>query len=94
MAREFTTPHNGLKTVVWEQQVDGIPVFEAVLISHTTRKGELVNLSSQFLPDPTAAAERGVPNRAALLAAPEVSARQAVAIAARNLGEEHHGGRD
>ena len=88
VARDFTTPHSGLKTVVWEQQVDGVPVFEAVLISHTTRNGELVNLSSQFLPDPTAAADRGVPNRAAHLAAPEVSARQAVAIAARNVGED------
>ncbi len=88
VARDFTTPHSGLKTVVWEQQVDGVPIFEALLISHTTRNGELVNLSSQFLPDPVGAADRGVPNRAAHLAAPEVSARQAVAIAARNVGEQ------
>ena len=27
--REYVTPHNGLQTVVWEQQVDGIAVFEA-----------------------------------------------------------------
>jgi len=88
VAREFATPHSGMRTVVWEQQVEGIPVFEAVLISHTTRQGELVNLSSQFLPDPTAAADQGVPNWSAVLAAPQVSARQAVALAARNLGEE------
>ena len=25
--REFVGAHNGLKTVVWEQQVEGIPVF-------------------------------------------------------------------
>lgn len=88
VAREFTTPHSGLRTVVWEQQVEEVPVFEAVLISHTTRQGELVNLSSQFLPDPPTAAERGVPNHVAQMAAPEVSARQAVALAARNLGED------
>jgi len=42
--REYVTPHNGLRTVVWEQEVDGVPVFQAVLISHTTRCGELVNI--------------------------------------------------
>ena len=40
--------------VVWEQKVDGIPLFEATFISHTTRNGELVNVSSQFVPDPVA----------------------------------------
>src|SRR5436189_189708 len=54
--REFVTGHNGLRTVVWEQQVDGIPVFESVLISHTTANGELVNISSQFMADPEQAA--------------------------------------
>jgi len=88
ISREYVTAHNGLKTVIWEQQVDGIAVFEAVLISHTTSRGELVNLASQFLPNPEQAATRGTPNRAALVAAPAVSARQAVALAARNVGTE------
>ena len=38
--REFVTPHNGLRPVVWQQQVDGVPVFESLLIAHTTRNGE------------------------------------------------------
>ncbi len=84
--REFVTAHNGLRTVVWEQQLDGIPVFEALLVAHTTRHGELVSLSSHFVPDPERAARRGTPDRAALLAAPPVSARRAVVLAARNLG--------
>ncbi len=84
--REYVTPHNGLKTVVWEQQVDGIAVFEGVLISHTTKRGELVSISSQFLPDPVGAVARGMPAGAKLIATPSVSARQAVALAARNLG--------
>ena len=88
ITREFITAHNGLKTVVWEQQVEGIALFEAVLISHTTSKGELVNLSSQFVPDPAAAADNGAPNRAALIAAPVVTAPQAVALAAQNVGVE------
>src|SRR6185436_4204774 len=30
--REFVTPHTGLKTVVWEQRLHDIPIFEGVLI--------------------------------------------------------------
>ena len=86
--REFTTPHNGLQTVVWEQQVDGIPVFEGLLISHTTAKGELVSLASHFLPRPMEAAQVGMPARAAVRTNPPITARQAVALAAQNLGEK------
>jgi len=85
--REFTAAHNGLKTVVWEQQVEGIPVFEAVLISHTTKHGELVNLSSRFVPNVAQAASRGLPNGSAL-AAPAISAAQAAALAGQNVGED------
>jgi hypothetical protein len=48
VSREYVTEHNGLRTVVWEQQLDGIPVFKAVLYGHITKNGELVSLSSQF----------------------------------------------
>ena len=85
--RDYVTPHNGLRTVVWEQQVDGITLFDSVLVSHTTRRGELVNLSSRFLADPEAAANRGTPNRAAGVASTGISARRAVVIAAGNIGE-------
>ena len=88
VTRDYTTPHNGLKTVAWEQQADGIPVFEGALISHTTRQGELVNICSQFIPDPVKAAVRGVSAGSASPAAPSVTARQAVTLAARNVGQE------
>ena len=85
--RDYTNAHNGLRSVVWQQQVDGVPVFGALLQSHVTRRGELVNVASHFLADPAAAATRGTPRRAALLAAPIIPAREAVAVAARNIGE-------
>jgi len=85
ISRDYVTPNNGLHTVVWEQQVDGIAVFEGVLISHTTSKGELVNISSQFVPDPDGAATLGTPNRAALETAPVLTSRRAVMLAARNV---------
>ncbi len=86
--REFVSTHNQLKTVVWEQQLDGIPVFDGLLIAHTTGKGELVNLSSQMLPEAARAADRGVKNRAVVQAAPHFSARKAVKVAAESVEEE------
>ena len=86
--RDDVTAHNGLHTVVWEQQVDGIAVFEATLISHTTRKGELVSVASGFVSNPDAAATRGTPDRVSLVNTPIVSAQQAVALAASEAGEK------
>ena len=62
-------------------------MFEAVLISHTSRRGELVNISDQFLPDPTGAVARGGQNLTNLSASLSVSARRAVAIAAGQIDE-------
>jgi uncharacterized repeat protein (TIGR01451 family) len=85
--REFTTAHNGLRTVAWQQEVDGIPVLDGLFVAHVTRREELVNVSSCFVKNPEAAATAGTPNRAATLAQPPIPARQAIALAARNTGE-------
>lgn len=87
-ARDTTASHNGVRTVIWQQQVQGIPVFEAKLISHTTRRGELMSISSQFVPNPDAAARIGGKDIAKLVSAPPVDAAGAVAIAAQNVGEK------
>ncbi len=86
--REFVTAHNGLRTVVWEQQVDGIPVFEGLFISHTTRNGELVNVSSHFLANPEKAAESEAlsQGQTAARSEPGLNVRAAVAVAAGNIG--------
>ncbi len=84
--RDYQGEH-GLRTVVWEQQVDGIPVFDSVLAAHTTGKGELISLSSQFLPEPDRAADRGTPNRVAKARAPTISAERALRVAAENVAE-------
>jgi alpha-tubulin suppressor-like RCC1 family protein len=86
--REFVTAHNGMKTLVWQQELNGIPVFEALLIAHTTRRDELVNVASQFVPDPERAANAGVPQRAALVARPDISSLQAVRLAAATTGDQ------
>jgi uncharacterized repeat protein (TIGR01451 family) len=87
ITRTSITPHNGLRTVVWQQQLDGIPVFESVLIGNTTKRGELVSLSSQFLPNLSAIADAGTPARATVQGAPPISATDAILRAAADLGE-------
>ena len=85
--REFVNARNGLRTTVWEQQLDGIGVFDALLISHLSVRGELVSLSSHFVPAPASAADAGTPNRALLENSPLVTASQAVLDSLQNLGE-------
>ncbi len=85
--QEFTGTQNGLHSVMWEQQLDGIGLFEGTLISHTTKKGELVNLSSHFLANLAQAADAGTTNRAVLQQTQVISLEQAVAAAAQDAGE-------
>jgi Fungalysin metallopeptidase (M36)/Calx-beta domain/Putative Ig domain/Fungalysin/Thermolysin Propeptide Motif len=85
--RDYVGSHNGLHTTIWEQLVDGIPVFNGLLISHVTRKEELVSISSQFIPDASKAATMGTPNRKAMQASPMITAAKAVMKAMENLGE-------
>ena len=84
--RDYVDAHNSLRTVVWEQRLDGIPVFQSVLMGHLTGQGELTSLSSSFVPDAAASADAATPGRKALQASPPVSAAQAIRLAAQNLG--------
>ena len=85
--RDFTARHNGLRTVVWEQQLDGITVDDGVLVGHESSQGELVMLSSLMIPEAATAGDRGTPNRRAAQAAPPITAEQAVRISAAQVGE-------
>ena len=86
--RDYVTEHNGLRTVIWEQTMDDIPVFEGLLVGHVTRNGELVSISSRFVPDVAKAADAGTPNRKSLAASPAISVAKAIAIAASNIGAD------
>ncbi len=84
--REDTSPASGLQTVVWQQMLDGIPVFEGMLKATTSAGGELVNIGSQFVATPEIAADAGTPDREVAQIAPRISAAEAVALAAENVG--------
>jgi fungalysin metallopeptidase (M36)/List-Bact-rpt repeat protein/fungalysin/thermolysin propeptide len=86
ISREYVDKHNGLHTTVWEQTQDGIPIYDALLISHVTRNGELVSLADHFVSNPLNAANKGTPRRVTLLTRPTVSAAEAIAKAATDIG--------
>ena len=76
--RDFLTPGTGTRTMVWEQHLGGIPLFEGLFTAHMSRRGELVSLSSHFHPDPARAARARGLNPAALVARPPISALEAI----------------
>jgi Fungalysin/Thermolysin Propeptide Motif len=53
--RDYITPVTGARTVVWQQQVGGIPVFNALFSAHMTATGELAAVACDFIPAPTQA---------------------------------------
>jgi hypothetical protein len=84
--RDYVTPHNGMQTTLWQQELDGIEVYEAVFAAHTTKAGELIGIASQFLADPAAAAYGGATAYASR-SQPAITAQQAVVAAAGSLEE-------
>ncbi len=86
--RAYVTDHSGLRTTVWQQQFDGIPVHEACFVATVSRHGELVSVSSRFAPDLARAAEAGRPRQGKLARnLPGLTARQAVLRAAAAVEE-------
>src|SRR3954466_7614208 len=84
--RQFVSRNNGVRTTVWEQQVDGIPIYESVLMGHVTANQELVNISSSFVPQPELAVRLANPNGGARQSLPGISVAEGIAIAAEALG--------
>ena len=87
VSRDYVTPHNGLRTMVWQQAIDGLRVFESTLQANITAKGELVNIASRFVPDARAAAETGTPEAPRTLSQPPVDAPRAISVAAATVGD-------
>ncbi len=77
MIRDDVTQRSGLKTLVWEQELHGIPLHRTIFKANLTRRGELVSISSYLLPTPK-------PN----LSMPELDAAEAVSRAAASLGDQ------
>jgi uncharacterized repeat protein (TIGR03803 family) len=87
VTRDDVTAHNGMRTVVWQQQVDGVPLYNSILKANLTKDGTLVTLGSHFLSDASAATGMDVAQRTALVAQPPVDVKKAISLAAANLGD-------
>lgn len=85
--RDTVSPHSGLRTIVWQQELAGLPLFEADLVANLTRDGALVSVASRMVAEPAAAAERGTPGWLAMLERPVVDRAGALEAAARELGQ-------
>ena len=80
VTREDVTAHNGMTTLVWQQQHAGIPLYNTIFKANVSQAGEVITVSDHFMPDTTVAAatEDGVA---------DLSAAQAVSKAAAGLGD-------
>ncbi len=85
ITRDDTTAHNGMKTVVWQQELDGIPLFQTIFRASLTKNGEIITLGGNYLGDPAAATRMDAKKRAALVANPPVEATRAVVLAATDI---------
>lgn len=78
--RDAVGKGNGLRTMVWEQQLGGVPIFEAKLVANLTGGGQLVSVASRFVPNLRSTASRSV-------ATPTLSAEEAIVNAMGAMGE-------
>lgn len=74
--RDYGTAHNGARHLTWQQQIDGVDIFEAQLRANLTADNRLINIGSTMLPRP----EGGF-----VIPASKLSASEAVVAAARNV---------
>lgn len=88
VTREDITAHNGVSTLVWQQQLDGIPLFNTILKANVTKDGQLVTLTDHFLANPEQAAGKNAEDREALIQASPVDAPKAISLAAVSLGDQ------
>jgi hypothetical protein len=90
--RDYVSAGNGARTVVWQQQVTGVPVFNALLIGHITPAGELACLSSKFIPSPAQAADPAMLALVQSSADLPLSSPLAIVAAATNIGDRFAAG--
>ncbi len=78
VTREDVTAHNGMSTLVWNQQVNGVPVFKTIFKANVTRNGEIITLNDHFLASPVAQTS---------IAQATVNAPRAISLAAASVND-------
>src|SRR5262245_60678413 len=52
LAKEYTTPHNGVTHLVYRQRFQGIEVHNAAWVAHIGADGVVLNAGGKFYPEP------------------------------------------
>jgi len=78
MARDATTAHNGVRTLWWQQQINGVDVLGSDLRVNILPDGRIVSIGSRMLPE---TALNTAANKQSL-----ITRSQAVKLAATNIG--------
>lgn len=78
----ITTAHHGMKAAIWQQESDGIPVFQTILRARLTKHGDLITLGGNHLGDPATATHLDAKRRAAMIANPPAAPTRAIVLAA------------
>ena len=91
LKRDYTLAHNGLRSIHWQQELQGVSVFEGIMVGHVTRQGELVSLSTRMVPNLAQANALGLNHFVGGAANPPLTAVQAVVLAAADIGEKSLG---
>ncbi len=82
--KDYKTKPANFRTMIWNQELDGISVFQGMFKAHLASHGELINVGSHFVPDLEQKADK-IANRKQLLAKPPISLKEAIVRAAENL---------
>jgi outer membrane lipoprotein-sorting protein len=83
--RDDITEHSGLRTTVWQQLLDDIPVYGGDLLAHTTKRDELISIGSGFVPA-LDRSKKASGERRALMTAPHHSVEDVVRVVLTRLG--------
>lgn len=84
--KDYVSAPGNFRTVVWQQHVDDIPIFNAIFKAHLTKNGELINIGSQFVPDLKISLSK-ISNRPSMQTNPPISGHRAIVLAAENVGD-------
>ena len=88
VTREDVAAHSGMRTTVWQQEVDGIPLYNTILRANVTQDGGLVALGSCLMRDAAAATGLDAAQRAERVAKPAIDAHTAISLAAADVGDQ------
>ncbi len=86
IARNALDARDGMRSVIWQQAIAGIPVHRGLLSAHLGRQGEVIAIGSHFVPD-----DALIPRQAALTALAQGTPRDGrggLVAALRALGDQ------